>query len=126
SPLNQINKDNVYNLRLAWTWSMIEGSSEPSPIVYKGVMYLINTGNVVQALDAKNGELIWESHSGAENVGDMRSIAIYDDKIIQITTDARLVALEARTGKLVWESEIAPRGQGYSSSTGPIVADGKV
>jgi len=126
SPLNQINKDNVGNLRLAWTWAMIEGSSEPSPIVYKGVMYLINTGNVVQALDAKNGELIWESHSGAENGGDMRSIAIYDDKIIQVTTDARLLALDARTGKPVWESEIAPRGQGYSSSTGPIVADGKV
>ena len=126
SPLNQINKDNVYNLRLAWTWAMIEGSSEPSPIVYKGVMYLINTGNVVQALDAKNGDLIWESHAGAENGGDMRSIAIYDDKIIQITTDARLLALDARTGKQVWESEIAPRGQGYSSSTGPIVADGKV
>jgi alcohol dehydrogenase (cytochrome c) len=89
-------------------------------------MYLINTGNVIQALDAKTGELIWEEHSGAENGGDMRSIAIYDDKIIQVTTDARLVALDARTGKPVWESEIAPRGQGYSSSTGPIVADGKV
>ena len=126
SPLNQINKDNVNNLRLAWTWAMVEGASEPSPIVYNGVIYLINPGNVIQALDARNGELIWEAHAGAENGGDMRNIAIYDDKIIQVTTDARLVALDARTGKQVWESDIAPRGQGYSSSSGPIVADGKV
>jgi alcohol dehydrogenase (cytochrome c) len=56
----------------------------------------------------------------------MRNIAIYNDKIIQATTDARLVALDARTGEQVWETEVADSSKGFSNSSGPIVADGKV
>ena len=56
----------------------------------------------------------------------MRNIAMYDDKIIQATTDARLVALDARTGEQVWETVIADNSKGFSNSSGPIVADGKV
>ena len=56
----------------------------------------------------------------------MRNIAIYEDKIILATTDARLVALDARNGKLVWETVIADRAKGFSNTSGPIVARGKV
>jgi alcohol dehydrogenase (cytochrome c) len=56
----------------------------------------------------------------------MRNFAIYEDKIITATTDARLVALDARTGKLVWETVISDRANGHSETSGPIVADGKV
>ena len=66
-------------------------------------MYLANTMNMVQALDAATGELIWENHVGpstAIGFGSMRNIAIYGDKVLLATTDARLVALDARTGKL--------------------------
>ena len=126
SPLNQINKDNVRNLTLEWVWNMHEGDSEPAPLVYNGIIYLINPGNVVQALDGKTGELIWEHWTGPANRQDMRNIAMYEDKIIQATTDARLVALDARTGKQVWETVIADNSKGFSNSSGPIVADGKV
>ena len=102
SPLEQINKDNVGNLTLEWVWNMHEGDSEPAPLVYNGIVYLINPGNVIQALDGKTGELIWEHWTGPANRQDMRNIAMYDDKIIQATTDARLVALDARTGEQVW------------------------
>jgi alcohol dehydrogenase (cytochrome c) len=105
---------------------MHEGDSEPSPLVYKGIIYLINPGNVIQALDGKSGELIWENWAGPANRQDMRNIAIYNDKIIQATTDARLVALDARTGKQLWETAVADNTQGFENSSGPIVADGKV
>ena len=36
------------------------GQSEPTPLVHDGIIYLINTGNIVQALDGRTGELIWE------------------------------------------------------------------
>ena len=123
SPLAQIDAGNVGGLQLEWVWSMNDGNSEPAPLVYGGVISLINPGNVIQALDGRTGDLIWEHESGPENTQDMRGIAIYEDKIIQATTDARLVALDARTGDLVWETVIQ---EGNSNSSGPIVADGKV
>ena len=126
SPLSQINTDNVSGMALEWVWNMYEGDSEPAPLVYDGIMYLINPGNVIQALDAATGELIWENWAGPANRQDMRNIAIYNDKIIQATTDARLVALDARTGEQIWETEVADSSKGFSNSSGPIVADGKV
>ena len=123
SPLDQINADNVGGLQLEWVWNMHDGNSEPAPLVYGGVIYLINPGNVIQALDGRTGDLIWEHATGPDNSQDMRGIAIYQDMIIQGTTDARIVALDARTGELVWETDIQ---EGNSNSSGPIVADGKV
>lgn len=126
SPLDEINTENVANLRLEWVWNMHEGDSEPAPLVYGGIVYLINSGNVIQALDGKTGELIWEHWSGPANRQDMRNIAMYQDKIIQATTDARLVALDARTGEQVWETVVADNSKGFANSSGPIVADGMV
>ena len=126
SPLDQINTANVDSLSLEWVWNMHEGDSEPSPLVYKGIIYRINPGNVIQALDGKTGELIWENWAGPANRQDMRNIAIYNDKIIQATTDARLIALDARTGEQVWETAVADNTQGFENSSGPIVADGRV
>jgi len=126
SELDQINRDNVSDLRLEWMWAMHEGDSEPSPLVHNGVIYLINTSNIIQALDGRTGELIWEHHAGPNDSEDMRNIAIYNDKIIHATTDARLLALDARSGEPVWEVAIADGSKGFGNSSGPIVADGKV
>ena len=126
SPLDQINVSNVNQLKLEWVWNMHEGDSEPSPLVYNGIVYLINPSNIIQALDGKTGEIIWEHWAGPATREDMRNIAIYEDKIIQATTDARLIALDARTGEQVWETVVADNSKGFSNSSGPIVADGKV
>jgi alcohol dehydrogenase (cytochrome c) len=61
SPLDQITRQNVHQLQLAWSWSMDDtGAQEAAPLVYNGVMYLPNPRGVIQALDAANGDLIWE------------------------------------------------------------------
>src|SRR5882672_2900760 len=60
SPLDQINKSNVGDLRMAWTRGMPSGTQESTPMVYNGVMYLIAPGGGVQALDATTGDLVWE------------------------------------------------------------------
>ena len=130
SPLAQITPDNVGRLRLAWVWAMNEGgANEPTPIVHAGVIYLVNTGNVVQALDGRTGELIWENSVGPEAIvgqGAMRSMALYEDKLFVATTDARLVALNAKTGTLVWDVVVADRAKGFANTSGPIVIGGKV
>jgi len=65
SELNQITRDNVDDLQLQWIWSMTDGGwSEPAPLVHGGVLYLYNQGNVIQALDATSGELLWENRIG--------------------------------------------------------------
>src|SRR5580704_39746 len=60
SPLKQINKQNVGQLRLAWSRGMTAGQTESIPVVHNGVMYVINPGAIVQALDGATGDLIWE------------------------------------------------------------------
>ena len=131
SPLAEIDRDNVGDLRLAWVWSMTEGfgANQPMPLVHNGIVYLYNTGNIIQALDGRTGDLIWEHEIGPLRrigMGQMRNIAIYEDKVITATTDAKLVALDARTGEKVWETVIADNANGYSNTSGPIVANGKV
>lgn len=122
SALNQVTRDNVKGLQLAYVWNMNEGDSEPAPLVYQGVIYLINPNNVIQAVDGRKGELIWEHRAGPDSGGDMRNIAIHGTHIIHATTDARLLALDAKTGKKEWEVQIADPAKGFSNSSGPIVA----
>jgi alcohol dehydrogenase (cytochrome c) len=131
SPLTQVTRDNVKELQLAWVWAMNEGggASEPMPLVHNGVIYLINTTNILQALDARSGELIWENRVGPNaqvGMGAMRNIAIYQDKVFFATNDARLVALDARSGKKVWDTSIADRSKGYTATSGPMVMRGVV
>ena len=127
SPLDQITTDNVGELRLAWSWAMNEGgASQPMPLAHDGILYLVHTGNVIQALDGATGDLIWEHRAGPDQGNAMRNQAIYGDYLYVTTSDARLLALEARTGELVWETQVADPALGYFARTGPIVIEGKL
>ena len=130
SPLTQITPENLGRLQLAWVWAMNDGgANEPTPIVHDGIIYLTNTSNTLQALDGRTGELIWENRIGPEATvayGATRTLAIYEDKLLLATPDARLYALDARTGKIVWQTAIAPDKLGYSNTSGAIVVNGKV
>ena len=127
SPLTQITRDNVKNLRLAWVWAMNEGTaSQPMPIAHNGTVYLVHTGNVIQALNGATGDLLWDYRAGPSQGGPMRNMAIYDDKLFVATSDARLLALDARTGEKRWESVIADKAKGYGATTGPVAIKGKL
>jgi alcohol dehydrogenase (cytochrome c) len=131
SPLNQITTDNVKELRLVWSWAMQDGASngnQPAPIAHKGVLYVNNAGMVLQALDAKTGDLIWENRYGSvAGAPAMRGIAIYDDKIFVATAEAHLMAFDARTGKVVWNTTIGDRSNGeFAETSGPIAVKGRL
>ena len=129
SPLSQVTTGNVRDLRLAWVWAMEEGGSgrnQPTPLVHNGIMYLLNPGHTVQALDARSGSLIWENNVGPASTTSLRNMAIYENNLFMATNDARLVALDARNGKVVWETRIADNTKGRLNSSGPIVIKGKV
>jgi alcohol dehydrogenase (cytochrome c) len=128
STLNQINTQNVKDLRLQWVWAMNTGTNQPAPLVHNGIMYLNNPGNFVQALDARTGDLIWENRLASGGGGSsQRGLAIYGDKIYITTGEAHMFALDARTGKNVWDTLIGDRAKGpFSTSSGPIAVKGKL
>src|ERR1700757_2606598 len=67
SPLDQINRQNIGQLQLSWSWSMDEtGANEATPLVHDGIMYLPNPRGIIQALDAATGDLIWQYRPGAD------------------------------------------------------------
>src|ERR1700758_1377060 len=120
SPLNQINKQNVGKLQMAWSRGLTPGIHEHIPLVHQGVMYVANPGGL-EALDATNGDLLWEyKQKMPGRIG--RTMAIFDELIIYAPPDRTLTALDAKTGQVRWQT---PTGAGVSSS-GPKVIDGKV
>jgi len=130
SPLNQINRNNVAQLKVVWTRGMGPGNTQEStPLVYDGVMYLPNPGDYIQAIDAKTGDLIWDHQrklaEGAQR-GTKRNIAIYGTTVISTSRDNHVFALDAQTGKLVWETQILDPSKPANASSGPIVANGKI
>src|SRR5260370_11270966 len=110
SPLDQINRQNVPRLQLAWSGAMDNtGAQEATPLVHDGVMYLPNPRGVIQALDAATGDLLWEyrpgggkasTGSGGDGNGGQRKNAIFGDKIFGTTNDAHIIAGDAPTGEL--------------------------
>ena len=131
SPLKQINRSTVRRLKLAWALTMREGSNQPTPLVHDGVMFLTHPGNVVQALNAATGDLIWEyvyryPPDSRTLGGPMRNIAIYKDKIFLATYDAAVVAIDARTGKRVWRTYQGDYTKGLTHTIGPVIGGGVV
>ena len=136
SPLDQISRSNVGNLRMVWTRALVAGSQEGTPLAYDGVLYMPNSSDVIQAIDAVTGDLKWEHRRDLPedvydyvggNARNNRNIAIYGQFIINTSDDDFAFALDATTGEIVWETQIfdykvTPAGH----SSGPIIADGKV
>src|SRR6478672_1986326 len=74
SPLDKINKNNVKDLELVWSWGIEKGTSPnvddwTGPIVHDGVMFLAMPGGIVHALDAATGDFLWQyRHQMAKGV----------------------------------------------------------
>jgi alcohol dehydrogenase (cytochrome c) len=134
SSLDQINKTNVKGLQLVWARTMETGVNEGTPIVYKGVMFLGNPNDVIQAIDAASGDLLWQYRRNLPSQEAFhnnfwgqrkRSIFLYDDKLYTVTRDNYVLALDAKTGKALWE--VNRGGDLYiTNTTGPIVVNGVV
>jgi len=134
SPLEQINKENVKDLGVAWTWSLTPGATETTPIVHDGVLYVHNNLDKIQALDGATGDLLWEYIrdlpqaviDAGGNTATKRNMAIYQDNIIVATSDTHIIALDAKTGQLVWDVQPADWTKGWRYSAGPLIADGVI
>ena len=137
SPLDQIDRENVGELRMVWTRALGAGSQQGTPLAYRGVLYMPNPRDVIQAIDAVTGDLLWEyRRERPDDLDDYvaaalseakRNIAIYGDRIISTSADDYVYALDAATGEPAWETQILDYTKNPAhQSSGPIVAGGKV
>ena len=132
SPLDQINVSNVRDLKPVWAFSTnTTGGHESPPVVNDGVMFITTPGNLLYALDAETGDLLWRYRhnlpQGRIAFHDTnRGVALFGDKVYMATLDARVVALDARTGDVVWDTPVADNSAGYYMTMAPLAARGKV
>ncbi|WFU49756.1 methanol/ethanol family PQQ-dependent dehydrogenase [Sinorhizobium terangae] len=140
SKLNQINKDNVKNLQVKWTFSTgVLRGHEGGPLVIGDVMYVHTPfPNTVYALDLKNdGKILWkyEPKQDANVIPIMccdtvnRGPAYGDGKIILYQADTMVTALDAKTGKVAWQAQNGEKIDGSLSESGtsaPMIVKDKV
>jgi len=129
SPLKQINKSNVGDLRVAWSWSLPNGQNEATPLEHDGVLFVHSYGDKVQALNAATGDLLWQYSRQLPSdarVTVKRNMSLYGNRLYVPTSDVHIVALDVKTGAVIWDSPLADYTKGYQVTGGPIVAKGKV
>jgi quinoprotein glucose dehydrogenase len=122
SPLSQVDKNNVKDLRVAWRWTTADrplqladpllraGRNEETPLMVNGALYTVTGLGLVAALDPATGTTRWvydpESYKAGRpnNVGFVqRGLAYWSngsqERLFVGTADAYLLSIDARTGK---------------------------
>ncbi|MGB5733019.1 MAG: PQQ-binding-like beta-propeller repeat protein, partial [Thiohalocapsa sp.] len=137
SSLDQINKDNVKNLKVAWSFSTgVLRGHEGGPLVIGDVMYVHTPfPNKVFALDLKDdGKIIWkyEPRQDSSVIPVMccdtvnRGVAYGDGNIFLYPADTTLVALNAKTGEKLWSVSNGDPSKGETGTAAPMVVKDKV
>ena len=135
SKLDQINRDTVGELGVAWSYDLATNRGvESTPIVVDGVMYVTSAWSIVYALDAKTGEELWVHEPDVDRSMAIkaccdvvnRGVAVYDGKVFVGVIDGRLQALDAKTGELEWSVVTVDQSKPYTITGAPRVVDGKV
>ncbi len=136
SPLTTINDQNVDQLGLDWYLDLgTNRGLEATPIVVDGVMYLAAAWNIVFAIDAASGEVLWRfdpevsrawvaNNACCDAVS--RGVAVADGRVYAATLDGRLLALDATTGELIWSILTIDTARPYTITGAPRVVNGKV
>ncbi len=133
SPLDQIDTRNVDRLQQVWVHQIEAppGGQESSPVVVDGVLYYTGPYGLLIAVDARTGVELWRHQHNNRDVPTCcgpknRGVAVYGDKVYMSTLDDHLLALDRATGKLIWDATTANYELGYSMTSAPLAADGKI
>lgn len=136
SPLTDVNSENASDLGLAWYLDLdTDRGLEGTPVVVDGVMYVSAAWNIVHAINAQTGELIWRfdpqvsrawvaAHACCDAVS--RGVAVWEGKVIAATLDGRLIALDAGSGELLWSTLTIDPDEPYTITGAPRVVKGNV
>ena len=133
SPLSQINRENVDELRLVWAHSMGDGSRwVPTPVVSNGLMFVAESDRVT-AFEVETGDVAWvhqrsfpDDIQKSQALGRSRGVSVYRDRVYWATADTSLVVLDQRTGEQQWEVSTGDYSDGLGHAHPALIADGKV
>lgn len=129
SPLDQIDRSNIHRLVPIWNTSVMNEFGElAAPVVYEGVMYVIN-GRWTFAIDVQSGRQIWRTPVVLEseirrNPFNRGAPVIYEGKLFRVTLDNHVVALDMATGEELWKQKFADANEGYYATGAPVIANG--
>jgi len=134
SPLSTINTKTVGRLGLAWSMDLPPGNPATIPLEVGGTLYFASGLNIVHAVDAASGRLLWTYDPKVPAVAGRklrqgwgsRGIGYWDGKIYTGTGDGRLIAIDAKTGTLVWSVMTVDPNDGRYITGAPRLFDGKV
>ena len=118
SALKEINRDNVRNLALKYTFSIggratggvMRGKEESTPLVDDGFMYVSDTWSRVMKFDVRSGSEaipLWRYDPKITRARTSRGLAMYANKVFVATYDARIIALDRDSGEVIWETQAA-------------------
>lgn len=134
SPLDEINRETVGRLRLAWSLDLAVSTAHSTPLAVEGVVFVAAGYTVVHAVDARTGKLLWRYDSEAAVLANqklragsgIRGLAYQKGRLFAGTQDGRLVALDAKTGGLVWSAQVLDPADRSFISGAPRVCGDKV
>lgn len=145
SSLDEIDRDNVAGLKVAFTWAMgdTQGGGkdlivwpfaglEGTPLAEDGFLYLTTGWGVVTKLDVRGGgpRMVWKYDPEADRdyaptvtcCGiNNRGAALYGDMVISPVIDGRLIALDKDDGSLVWEAQVSDPGNAEVITGAPLI-----
>lgn len=130
SPLEQVSRQNVGQLGLAWHYDIeTPGTAFTAPVEAAGVLYFASGLSMVHALDAVTGKLLWQydpkvpEHAGPElrKAWGSRGMAYANGRVFVGTMDGRLIAMDAKTGKLAWSTQSTRKEDGTYITGAPWV-----
>ena len=116
SPLDKINKDNVKNLKLAYSVALGGTSAaenlQATPLVEDGFMYVVDLWGIVYKIDVRSGDagrIVWRMDPKQEKFPlSNRGAALWGNFVISTANyPARVIATDKETGKMVWETNLA-------------------
>jgi alcohol dehydrogenase (cytochrome c) len=115
SPLDQINKENVSKLKVAWIHQPgdIQMGLQATPIAIGGILYYVAANNNVFAVDGKSGKTLWHYQPeldplAAESfwAAQSRGVTVGHGNVYLGTLDGRYIALDKKTGAVKWETQM--------------------
>src|SRR5262249_43797472 len=139
SSLTQVTRRNVGRLQLAWhihlngsgTASKYRG--EATPLVYKGVMYMVTGADDVFAIDAATGAILWQYSANLPPTMSSvccgwisRGLALGDGRVYVARMDGTLVALSQQSGGVLWTASNGSPQNGETMTMAPLYYDGLV
>jgi alcohol dehydrogenase (cytochrome c) len=133
SPLDQINKNNVGKLQVAWIaqGGDITMGLQETPIAVDGIIYSIASGDRVTAIDGKTGKELWNFEPRLDPLIKKvlfapysRGVAVAHGMVYIATADGRGIALDQKTGKEKWQVQLTDftNCQGCNFTSPPTVA----